>query len=87
MTPIRQVLSRIRWDPEFGRGVFEVGYLDRVAKQIVVVPLREIELPEGGRGGFSIVDAQGRTQRVPFHRVRQVYKDGRLIWQRPAPSA
>jgi hypothetical protein len=26
--PIHELLARIRWDPEFGRGRFEIGYLD-----------------------------------------------------------
>jgi len=29
MTPIHELLARIRHDPEFGRGQFEIGYFDR----------------------------------------------------------
>ena len=29
MTPIHELLNRIRWDPEFGRGRFEIGFFDR----------------------------------------------------------
>jgi uncharacterized protein (UPF0248 family) len=29
------------------------------------------------------VDGEGRIHRVPFHRVREVYKDGQRIWHRP----
>lgn len=87
MTPIRQLLSRIRWDKEFGRGVFELGYLDRFAEQIVVMPLKEVQLSEGERGCFVIADLEGRIHRIPFHRVREVYKDGQLIWQRLPQAA
>jgi uncharacterized protein (UPF0248 family) len=29
------------------------------------------------------VDPDGGSHRVPFHRVREVYKDGHRIWHRP----
>jgi hypothetical protein len=29
MTPLRELLARIRWDPGFRRGRYEVAYLDR----------------------------------------------------------
>ena len=38
MIPIHQLLSRIRWDPEFGRGTFDLGYFDRVEERVVIVP-------------------------------------------------
>jgi uncharacterized protein (UPF0248 family) len=28
------------------------------------------------------VDADGQFHRVPFHRVREVFKDGHCIWRR-----
>ena len=83
MQPIHQLLSRIRWDAEFAHGRFELGYLDRVQNQIVRVSLNEIRFPEQDSGGFEIVDNAGVAHRVPFHRVREVYKDSEIIWQRP----
>ena len=29
MTPIHELLNRIRWDKEYGQGRFEIGYFDR----------------------------------------------------------
>jgi uncharacterized protein (UPF0248 family) len=34
--------------------------------------------------GFQLVDEEGRQVSVPFHRVREVYRNGRLIWKRHA---
>ena len=31
---------------------------------------------------LAIGDAEGQAHRVPFHRVREVYKDGQRIWHR-----
>jgi uncharacterized protein (UPF0248 family) len=84
MIPIQDLLNRIRWDAEFARGEFELGYFDRVEKRIVIVPLRAIDFPKDDPQVFQIADAEGQVHRVPFHRVREVYKDGQRIWHRPA---
>ena len=83
MIPIHQLLSRIRWDPEFGRGTFDLGYFDRVKDRVMIVPLRQVDLIEEDPRAFSLVDGEGEVHRVPFHRVREVYKNGQRIWRRP----
>jgi uncharacterized protein (UPF0248 family) len=85
--PIHELLSRIRWDTEFARGRFELGYHDRFAHQIVLVPLHEVRFPEDVPGMFELLDDQGESFRIPFHRVREVRKDGQVIWQRPGREA
>jgi uncharacterized protein (UPF0248 family) len=84
MTPIHELLSRIRHDPEFGRGQFEIGYFDRREGTVHRVALKEIVFPTGERRVFELVDETGQLRRIPFHRVREVHRDGRIIWQRPA---
>lgn len=84
MMPINQLLNRIHWDAEFARGQFELGYFDRVEGRIIVVPFRKINFPHDEPQVFRLVDAEGGIHRVPFHRVREVYKDGQRIWQRPS---
>jgi len=83
MTPIHELLNRIRWDPEFGRGNFELGYFDRIEGRIIVVPFLKVDFPEDDLHAFHLGDAEGQAHRVPFHRVREVYKDGQRIWHRP----
>lgn len=85
MMPVHELLSRIRWDREFGRGNFELGYYDHVARRILRIPLREAVFEEGNRFSFQVPDAAGELLTIPFHRVRQVFRDGTLIWQRPIP--
>lgn len=82
MRPIQDLLHRIRWDPEFGRGEFTLGYYDRVAREIILVPLRELEFPADRPGVFELLDPEGRTHTIPLHRVREVYKNGESIWRR-----
>jgi uncharacterized protein (UPF0248 family) len=80
MIPIHQLLNRIRWDKEFGQGQFEIGYWDRVSGQVQRVPLQDISFSEGE--SFNLVDEAGLQHRIPLHRVREVHKDGELIWRR-----
>ena len=37
MIPIHELLNRIRWDPEFAKGDFELGYHDRTENGIIMV--------------------------------------------------
>jgi uncharacterized protein (UPF0248 family) len=80
--PIQDLLHRILWDPEFGRGEFEIGYEDRLAGRVVRVPFRRVRLERGERFAFEAVEDDGSTHRVPFHRVREVWRDGESIWRR-----
>ena len=82
MIPLQDLLSRIRWDPEFGRGRFELGYYDRLQERIITVPLSEVVMGAGDHFAFTLAGPEGETISIPFHRVRQVFKDGELIWDR-----
>jgi uncharacterized protein (UPF0248 family) len=87
MQPIHELLARIRHDPEFGRAEFEIGHLDRFDGTTHRVAFREISFPADQRRVFEVLDDSGQARRIPFHRVREVYRDGRLIWRRPDKAA
>ncbi len=82
MTPIHALLNRIRWDKEFGRGRFDIGIFDRKEGTIHRVAFQQIAFPPGERGAFELTDESGQVLRIPFHRVREVHKDGQIIWKR-----
>ncbi|MDD3450322.1 MAG: DUF504 domain-containing protein [Gammaproteobacteria bacterium] len=82
MIPIHELLSRIRWDPEFGRGEFLIGYLDRLEGEIVLVPLGELRFDPGDRFDFELIDAEGVPRTIPLHRIKAVYRNGERIWRR-----
>jgi uncharacterized protein (UPF0248 family) len=86
MLPIQKLLSRLRWDPRYRRGRFELGYYDRIKRGIVIVPVDIIYFPAGAPGTFEIQDEEAIVHRIPFHRVRRVYRDGRCIWERNPPG-
>jgi uncharacterized protein (UPF0248 family) len=83
VTPIHELLNRIRWDAEFARGDFQLGYYDRAEDRIVLVPLKEVAFPDDTPQTFQIIDVEGKAHRIPFHRVREVYKNSQRIWHRP----
>jgi uncharacterized protein (UPF0248 family) len=82
--PIHELLARIRWDPEFGRGRFELAYLDHSRNALVRLPLERIRMSTGDRFGFEALEQDGSVHAVPYHRVRAVWRDGELIWSRRA---
>ena len=86
MMPIEKLLSRIRWDADFARGQFGLGYFDRVEGRVIIVPFQTLEFPPEDPRAFRLMDAEDRSHRVPFHRVREVYKDGQRIWHRGESS-
>jgi uncharacterized protein (UPF0248 family) len=82
MIPIQDLLHRIQWDREFGSATFEVGYIDRVAGGTVRVPFRDLRLERGQLVVQNLFEEDGTNATIPLHRVREVRRDGRLIWQR-----
>jgi uncharacterized protein (UPF0248 family) len=85
MQPLEDLLHRIRWDAEFGKGAYALGYYDRIARQEEIVSFASVRLDPQRPGMFSVEDEDGVLRHIPFHRVRTVYKDGVVIWQRPGP--
>ena len=82
MQPLHELLHRIQWDPEFGKGRFTLEYRDRVAHEDRRIPFTAIRL-DAETGTFSVEDEDGLVVHIPLHRVHTVYKNGVVIWQRP----
>jgi hypothetical protein len=59
MIPIQELLNRIRWDPEFAKGTFELGYYDREENRIILIPFREVTFPPESPSTFQLVDPTG----------------------------
>ncbi len=82
MTPIQDILHRIQWDSAYARADFLIGYWDRVARRIVRVPLRQVDFPADDGFSLEAIEDDGSAHSVPLHRVREVWRDGTLVWQR-----
>ena len=82
MITIRELLNRIRWDRDYGREEFTVGYFDRVEERVILVPLVQVRFDPDDRFSFQLTDAAGEPLDIPLHRVCEVYRNGELIWRR-----
>ena len=82
MQPLHILLHRIKWDAEFAKGEFALGYHDRIIRRETIVPFNSIDIDPRRRKTFSFRDENGVVRHIPLHRVRTVYKDGVAIWQR-----
>ena len=82
MIPIQDLLNRIRWDDAFATGYFVIGYHDRIRGEIIQVPLQDVEFVPGNHFFFQFTGPNGTVREVPLHRIREVYKNGELIWHR-----
>lgn len=82
MIPIHELLTRVRWDADFGNATFELGYWDRVEAQILRIPLGRTHYDRPDDETFRLVDEAGNAVNIPFHRVRKVWRNGALIWDR-----
>jgi uncharacterized protein (UPF0248 family) len=81
--PLQDLLHRIMWDPEFGKGRFALGYEDRMVRQQKIVPFAAVHFDSERPGTFSLHEEDGSVVHIPLHRVRAVYKNGEAIWRRP----
>lgn len=82
MIPIHELLNRIHRDKAFGQGDFEIGYLDRIAGGIIRVLLRKIFFEPDAHFAFDLLDDGGELHSIPLHRIKQVFRNGELIWHR-----
>lgn len=82
MQPIHELLNRIRWDPAYRDSKFEIGYYDRVRKQIIRISFQAMLFAKNDHFGFDLIDDEGEVHQIPFHRIKRVYRDEKLIWRR-----
>lgn len=82
MIPIHELLARMRWDREFAHARYVIAYLDHKRDTLVRVPFERIRMPQDHGFAFEAVEDDGTLHSVPYHRVREVWRDGVLIWSR-----
>lgn len=82
MIPIQDLLHRIQWDRAWRGCVFEIGYVDRVAGRVIQVPFGAVRLRGRAPASLTVTGNDGVVRRIPLHRVREVWRDGVVIWRR-----
>ncbi|MBI5398306.1 DUF504 domain-containing protein [Candidatus Woesearchaeota archaeon] len=80
MQPIRELLSKIMWDPNENPELYSIFYLDRIKNKLAEVTFEDIiSISEN----FMLITHDDEQVDIPLHRVREVRCEGKLIWQRP----
>ncbi len=84
MTPIHELLARIRWDESFGNAGFTLGYVDHDTHELRYVPFKEARSDPANPSMLDLIDDEGKVVSLPLHRIRQVLRNGETIWDRDA---
>jgi len=79
MIPIQEILHRIQWDNDFGQAEFIIAYHDRFEDDLIKAPLKELCFDREDPFDFELIDDMGVSRTIPLHRIREVYKNSRLI--------
>ena len=82
MQPIHELINRIRWDKEYAAAEFKIGFYDRLDHEIIYLSLKAIQLDQNDHYFFHFYDDNDEEHSVPLHRIKQVYRNGELIWHR-----
>ena len=80
---LRDILNRIRWNPEEKGRTYEITYIHRGAEgDKRVIPFSSIE--EIHSSWFTYTDPEGGEVTIPFHRVLEVRdaESGKVIWRK-----
>lgn len=75
---IGDFLNKIRWDKNLKPEEHVIVYFDRIAEKTFEVPFTSISR----KGNFFTIK-QGKVETsIPLHRIRQVKRNGKVVWER-----
>jgi uncharacterized protein (UPF0248 family) len=75
---IGDLLNKIRWDKTSKPEEYMLVYFDRMAGKSYEVAFTAI----GREGNFFTIMVNGQKTSIPIHRIRQVKKQGKVVWER-----
>lgn len=79
MQPIKDVLTKIKWDENTKKEEFTIHYLDSVEKKMVALKFLDIIRQEGS---FIVIEKNSQETFIPLHRIKQVTEKENIIWKR-----
>lgn len=80
---LRDVLNKIRWNPEDGGRAYEITYLHRgVSGNKRTIPFSSVK--EIHSSWFTYTDPEGGEVSIPFHRILEVrdFGSGKPVWKK-----
>ena len=79
MINAKQIMDKLTWDPNMN-GTKKIGYWDRVLNKIIYKDYSEILSRDDF--SFQLMDEEGYTNSIPYHRLREVLHNDIVIWKR-----
>jgi len=79
MISIIDLINKIKWDEKENPEDYTIAYQDRIQNKLIEIPYTKIKRLEGT---FMIIDQDGEETNIPTHRIKQVKKKRKIIWQR-----
>lgn len=78
MKPIQDILNKIKWTGE-DAGKYTLGIYDRVKDAIFEIKMKDIIALDK----ISMnIHQNNKEVDIPFHRIRKVWKNNELVWER-----
>jgi uncharacterized protein (UPF0248 family) len=78
MIYIGDLLNKIRWDTKENPKDYTIVYFDRMLERKIEIPFTSISRA----GTFMIIQQNNKDVHIPLHRIREVRKKGKIIWER-----
>ena len=75
---IGDLLNKMRWDKNLKPEEYTIIYFDRIAEKTFEIPFNSM----GRKGNFITTLRHGQEVHIPLHRIRQVRRNGKVIWER-----
>lgn len=84
MITIKQLLDKLKWDPNEQPTETTLHYWDNAQKKLLPVKYPDIMRLEGNT---MIILVKGNETDIPLHRIRKVTRQDKTIWQRTGPKS
>lgn len=75
MITVKEFFDKIKWDKKEKKEKYEVSYFDRISKKEIKINYENIE--QFDNNFFYIEESM-----IPIRRIRKIYKNGKLFWER-----
>ncbi|MBS3108424.1 DUF504 domain-containing protein [Candidatus Woesearchaeota archaeon] len=78
MISIKELIDKIRFDKNLKKDDYEFFYADRILKKKMSFRFDDIK----EFGNFLTLETGNKNIELPLHRIREVRKNNKLIWER-----
>ena len=78
MTPIQDLLNKIKWDKREKPEQYTIFYRDRILNKLIQLPYTKIKKLEGS---FMVLNNEEESN-IPLHRIKKVMKNNTIVWER-----